>query len=158
MPSPAARSRSRQSPPAPRSPPFRTRAPKTSTRPDRRSIRRSVLVREPPLPVDEHRLEIVVGIGALVSRRAIANLQVHDVFRGLVGDLMGVPVASPESRAHPRRQPRPALVGAQRGMALQHVQELILPAVRMPQRETAPGARRVRLTPKLLSPNTSPSG
>src|SRR3954468_23613396 len=98
------------------------------------SVRRSVLVREPPLPVDEHRLEIVVGIGALVSRRAIANLQVHDVLRGLVDDLMGVPVASPESRAHPRRQSRPAIVGAQRGMALQHVQELILPGMGMPQR------------------------
>lgn len=61
-----------------------------------RSVKRSgqyggsVFVRESPLAVYERRLKIVVGIAALVARRAVADLQVDDILRRFVDQVMGV--------------------------------------------------------------------
>jgi hypothetical protein len=47
-------------------------------------------VREPPLAVYERCPKIVVGIAALVARRAVADLQVDDILRRFVDQVMGV--------------------------------------------------------------------
>jgi hypothetical protein len=91
-------------------------------------------VRELPLALDEDRLDVVVGIHALVARRAVADLEVDDLLDGLVQQVVRVAAAGLEPRAHAGRKRRAALVGLERRAALQDVDELVLPRMRVAQR------------------------
>src|SRR5436190_8122213 len=63
-------------------------------------VGRSVLMGEVPLPIGERPLDVVVRIGAFVARRPVTHLQVHDVFRGLVHQVVAVAGARLEAGAH----------------------------------------------------------
>src|SRR3954468_2820067 len=99
----------------------------------RTSVWRAVLVNEPPRARRLHRREIVVGIASLVTRRPIADFEVHDVFRCLVDEVVRVTRARLEACAHPWLELHRAAIGAQRGATLQDVDELVLPGMRVSQ-------------------------
>ena len=86
-------------------------------------------MRVPPFSVDEHRLDIVVGIGSFITGRAIANLEIHHLFRRFVYEVMGVARPGSKARAHTWAERGLALVGDERRGAPQHVDELILSGV-----------------------------
>ena len=84
-----------------------------------------------PRAVHQHGLEIVVWIAAFVTRRPVADFEVHDLLAGFVDQAVRVACARLEACALAGRELLPSLVGVQRGPALQDVDELILPRVRV---------------------------
>ena len=52
------------------------------------------------MTVDQPRLQVVVREGAFVARRAVAHLEVHDIFVRLVDEVMAIPRPGPEARTH----------------------------------------------------------
>ena len=97
-------------------------------------VRRSVLVNKRPRAVRQHSLEIVVGIAAFVTRRPVADFEVHDLFAGFVDQAVGVARARLEPCALAGCELLPPFVGVQRGPALQDVDELVLPRVGVAKR------------------------
>src|SRR3569832_1885433 len=97
------------------------------------SIRRTVLVEEAPLAVDEGGEQIVVGVGDFVARRAVADFQNQHVFAGFVQQLAGIASACPEAGAHAGRQAHAAFVGTQGGRSGEDVDQFVLPGMRMAQ-------------------------
>ena len=94
-------------------------------------VRRSVLVNKRPRAVRQHSLEIVVGIAAFVTRRPVADFEVHDLLGRLVDEAVCVARASLETGAHAWRELVPPFISVQRGPASQDVDELVLPRVRV---------------------------
>jgi len=82
-----------------------------------------------PLTFYQQCLEIVIGIGSLISRCSIANFEIHDGFGRLVEQTVTVPGACLEARAHARRKLDSAFIGVQRRVTLQYVDEFVLLSV-----------------------------
>src|SRR5690348_16246685 len=96
-------------------------------------VRRAVLVREAVLAVDVRHRDVVVGVNGGFARRAVADLEIDDVAAGFVHEVMRVAGAGAKARAHAGRERRAALVGDERRMAFDDVDELVLLGVRVSQ-------------------------
>jgi hypothetical protein len=86
-----------------RSPPDAQCAPtraKLRTRGRRRSVWRPVLVRHPPLAVDRHHGEVVVGVVHRIARGPVADFEVDNVRAGFVDEAMAVAASGLEAGAH----------------------------------------------------------
>src|SRR5688572_26479475 len=74
-------------------------------------VGRSVLPRESPAAVGaQDRLQIVVGVGALVPAAAVADLKINNVLRAPIDQVVGVAGPCPKTSAHARLQDRLPLV------------------------------------------------
>ena len=100
----------------------------------RESIRRPILPRKHPLPLNHRRLEIIIGITAFVASRSIPRFEIHHVFRRFIDQMMPVAGTGLESGAHAGVERGAAFVGDECGAALQDVNEFVLLGVRVAQR------------------------
>ena len=62
----------------------------------------SILVGKHPLAGDHLRLNIVIGIDRLIAGGAVANLQIEDIFRGFIDEIIGIALACRKANAHAR--------------------------------------------------------
>src|SRR6185369_10613734 len=85
------------------------------------------------------RLDVVIGIEDLITSRSIADLQHHRIPAAAVDEVMGRAAGS-KTDAHSWTQRR------------------LTRLCRWRSADIEPGVKRVRFTPKFLSPNRSPSG
>ena len=93
----------------------------------------AVLMHELPRPPDQDCLEIIIRIAPLISGRPVADLQVDHLFCSFVDEAMAIPRACLEPRAHAGRHLSSTLIGMQRGVTLQDVDELVLLRVSVAQ-------------------------
>lgn len=85
-------------------------------------------------------MEVVAGIAALVAGGAVADLEIDDVARRPVDQMMR-DARRREARAHARREVDLARVGDERRRAFQNIDELVLLRVSMQQRGLASGQK-----------------
>ena len=103
--------------------------------------------------------EVVIRVGHRIPSRAVADLEVDDILIRFVDQMMRVAGSRLEACAHAGFQRRAAGVGDEGRPSFEDIDELVLPGMRVAQgADEPPGASRVRLTPKFVSPNKSPSG
>ena len=100
-------------------------------------VRLTVLVGVGPLAIcPERGLEIINRISALISGASVSNLQINHIPVGTVYQLMSSALRR-EARAHAWRQDYLFELGNEGGIALQNVNELVLPAVSVEKRQLA---------------------
>lgn len=97
----------------------------------RRLVRSPVLAREGPVAIDQSRAQIVVRVSPFVTRRPIADFEVEDFLIGTVDEAVTIARASLETGTHAGLECRQALIGVQRRIALEDIDEFILLRVSM---------------------------
>src|SRR5215470_8026909 len=116
----------------------------------RRSIRRAVLVYKdaarPVRTLDGH--EIVVGISRRIASRPIADLEIDNVDRGSIDEVMPVAGAGFEAGAHARLERGLAAIGDERRTAFEDVDELVLLGMCVPERRHRPRFQRGEIDAK----------
>lgn len=91
------------------------------------SIRRSILVCVLPFPViPQCGLQVVVRVSRGIASAAVAHFEIKNVGVGPVHELMCVPRAGFEARAHARRKRCLALVRDEHRVSLQDVHKFVL--------------------------------
>src|SRR5262245_720387 len=93
------------------------------------SVGRPVFSRKNPLALRAERgLKVILGIGHLVARRSVADLQKNDFLVGAIDQLM-CRSAGRKAETHPGREMLLAVVGHQHSLTLEDVDEFVLLAV-----------------------------
>jgi hypothetical protein len=82
---------------------------------------------ELPFAFDESTLQVIVGIHDGITCTAVSDLKVDDFFACAIQQLMCIAGTALESRAHADGELRFAGIGDEHRMALQYVDELVLP-------------------------------
>ena len=122
------------------------------------SVRLAILVPEAPRAALKVSLNIIVRVEHAITGRAITDLKIDDNLAAAVYELMTTALPGLKAGTHTWPQLGLAGLGYQGGGTFKDVDELVLPGVGMAKsRYGAPGTIRVRFTPKLDSPKTSPS-
>src|SRR5678815_3076478 len=85
------------------------------------SIGCSVLVGKTPFAIHRNGGKVIVGICAFVARSPVADLEIDDVLRGLIDQVVAIPGCCLEAGAHAGRQPRLSVIGVQGRIALKNV-------------------------------------
>jgi hypothetical protein len=114
-------------------------------------------VSELPPAIEGYGLKVIIGIATSVRNGSITDLEISDFFRRLIDEAVRVASACFEACAHTRRQLGSTFVGVQCGPPTENKDEFVLRRMRMPQGRTR-AWQGVKLTPKLVRPNRSPSG
>lgn len=86
-------------------------------------------MRKLPFAIDKKRLQVIVWVFDGISRAAITDLKVTHFFICSIDQLVPVARASLESRTHTRKELCFSRIGNEDGIALQYVDELILPGM-----------------------------
>jgi hypothetical protein len=126
----------------------------------RRSVRLAVLVRHPPLAVDRHHGEIVVGVVYRIARGPVADFKIDDVLLRFVDEAMAVATSRLEAGAHSGVKSRPAGVRDQGRAPFEDIDELVLLRVRVAQSRAAAGRKTRDVDAEICQPEqvAEPSG
>ena len=81
---------------------------------------------ELPLAFHKHGLEVIVRIAAFVSRRPVADFEIHDFFGCFVYQAVAITSTCFEARAHSWRKLASTFVCVQSGPTFKYVDELVL--------------------------------
>src|SRR3954471_4910101 len=94
--------------------------------PQRASVRRAILVDEPPAAIGQPRVEVVIRITHGIPGGAVADFDEDDIARGPVDEVMGVARTRLEACAHAGPKRRLPSIGHERRLAFEDVYELVL--------------------------------
>ncbi len=103
-----------------------------------------------PLAFHKHGLEIVIWIAAFISRRSVADFEIHDFFGCFVYQAVAIASACFEACAHSRRKLASTFVCVQSGPPLKYVDELVLFGMGVTKGRNGIGSQVREVYPKVL--------